>query len=166
MITSLDAYRVYFDWSNPANFNQLTIRGSKAYCNASRPKYVYAVGNLKLLPGNKYYWEISLENGVNFKIGVIRASASMLQDMEIKEAYTLSSRGFIQSATFEKGDDTQNRFCAGDKVGVFFDSEKGTLTYFLNDKRLGTFFISNLFKTEVFHPVACLLSEGELLSVL
>lgn len=162
----MDAYKIYFDWSNPAGFSELTIRGSKAYCNTSRPKYIYAVGNMKLLPDNQYYWEILLENGVNFKIGVLRASAIMNKDLEIKEAYTLSSRGFIQSAVFEKGDDTQNRYCAGDKVGVFFDSEKGTVTYFLNEKRLGTFFISQLIKTEVFYPVVCMLTEGELVSVL
>ncbi len=109
----LEAYRIYFDWTNPANFTELSIRGSKALVMESRPKYVYAVGCHKLIPGCQYYWEVVLENGVNFKVGVIKASSSFSQDIDIKEAFTFSSRGMIQSAAFEKGEDTTYKFSAG-----------------------------------------------------
>lgn len=94
-VDEAEAYRIYFDWTNPADFTELAIRGSKALLLSSRPKYAYAVGSHKLIPGCKYYWELSLEVGVNFKVGVIKASTAMVEDMDVKEAYTLSSRGFI-----------------------------------------------------------------------
>ena len=132
------AYKVSFEWSNPAGLSELLIKDNKVLCVSGKPKYAYAVGQQKLLPGGKYYWEILLENGVNFKVGVVKASSAFDGDLDIKEACTLSSRGLIQSSVFEKGEDTQQKYSAGDKLSLFYDGEKGTLSYYLNEKRLGT----------------------------
>lgn len=162
----LSAYKISFEWSNPGGLSELLIKDNKVLCISGKPKYAYAVGQQKLLPGGKYYWEILLENGVNFKVGVVKASSTFDLDLEIKEACTLSSRGFIQTPNFEKGEDTHQKYSAGDKLALFYDGEKGSLTYFLNEKRIGILYLSISFKTDPYYPVVCLLTEGEMLSAL
>jgi len=168
MTEQLEVYRIYFDWANPAGLSEVTLRGGWALCNSSKAGYLYIVGNHRLIPDCKYFWEISLETGVNFKIGVVRAGATMADSLDLKEAYVLTSRGVVQSAVQdkpEKEEDSQIKYCSGDKVGVFYDGQKGTIIYYINGRKLGTFFVSSAFKKETFLPVVCMMTEGELLSV-
>jgi hypothetical protein len=161
-----DSYKIYFDWTNVSNFCELELKGGSVHCVESRPKYAYAIGNHRLTAGEKYYWEIQLVNGVNFKLGVIKSGGAMKKDYDSKDVFTFSSRGVLHSANFEKGENTDIQFSAGDVVGVLFDGEKGVMSYSLNRKKIGTFFLSLALKTETFYPLACLMSEGEVLTVL
>lgn len=161
----LDPYRIYFEWSNPAQFDEITLRDAKVLCNSSRTHSAYAIGNYRLLPGYKYFWEIKCENGVNFKVGIVKSSFEPKKDLNISDVCLFSSRGMVQSQGSEKGVDTTFKYSAGDTLGVHFDGVKGSLTYFLNGKRLGTFFVSSILKQEVFQPIVYLMTEGELLSV-
>lgn len=164
-IEACESYRIKFDWANPASFAEVSIRNNKAMCTTSRTNFVFLAGNFKLLPGNTYFWEVSLDNGVNFKVGIIKASGLLKKELDPKDTFLLTSRGFAICSSSDKPVDYSVKYSAGDKIGIYYDGIRGSLTYYLNGIRQGIFFVSAALKNEVFYPLACMMTEGELFSV-
>lgn len=155
---------IYFSWITSNLDPKLKHNGSDILnCLSSIGPYKNAYGFFPLLPNGIYYWEILIRKGTYFKIGIVSFENEKENIKgafsDISFGYAYYSQGELRSGSNKKGPLYGEGFGAGDNVGVLFDRNKGTLSFFLNGKDLGIAF-SKINKKMIFFPaVACLLKD-------
>lgn len=102
--------------------------------------------------------------GAHFKIGIMIKKDNLPCDIAFsdeKDGYAFYSLGELRNGTNQHTKEYGRPFGNEDVVGVYFDTRKGYLAYFLNREFQGPAFMSMDFKTNTFIPAAACLIEDE-----
>ncbi len=122
------------------------------------------------MPGFKYVFEVKMNKGNNFKIGVSRknidfnlvlAALTMQAFSDTDKGWAYYSSGYLRHNSGGSGPNYGESFKEGDIVGVFVDLVAPRVFFSKNGKVFGTAYDSKEFLTGDLYPACCCLSKDE-----
>lgn len=130
-----------------------------------------AFGTSPLTPGRRYYFEIKLVKGSNFKIGIALSEARAEPDIAFSDTelgWAYYSNGQTRHNSKGTGDHYGETFKGKDIIGVYADLVQGCLFFAKNGRLYGDAFKSKKFTEEgnVFYPACSCLTKEESFEVM
>ena len=159
----------YFTWDINATSKRLKIMsgGLTIESQTSNGPMKTSTGTLELKPDNIYYWEVRIDKGNYFKIGVTKNKLidDLIAFSDNMNGWSFYSMGELRHNSNNSGGAYGIGYGVGDVIGIKFDQIVGNLSFYRNGKSLGTAFQSKEFTKFTFYPaIACLL-KGEQISI-
>jgi len=94
------------------------------------------------MSAGKYYWEITLSSGTSSDIGIFKTDATLSSSYLLEQAFGYSYVNNGQKFNNNTGTAYGASYTTGDIIGVAFDADNGTLTFYKNGSSQGTAFTS------------------------
>ena len=118
-------------------------------------------------PGNRYYFEVKLRKGHNFKIGICEESCLREPDQAFSDTtggFAYYSNGQLRHGSKGQGDFYGDTFRANDTIGCYVDLVAGHMFFSKNGQIYSDAFVGNktlLNPEKIFYPACCCLTKGE-----
>eukprot|EP01017_Pseudomicrothorax_dubius_P011000 TRINITY_DN14022_c0_g1_i2.p1 TRINITY_DN14022_c0_g1~~TRINITY_DN14022_c0_g1_i2.p1 ORF type:complete len:202 (-),score=19.91 TRINITY_DN14022_c0_g1_i2:150-755(-) len=167
-------YRFSWEFGPPFDsYFKLDHSKDQVTCLKSVGPFKSLYGDKILVPGNSYYWEITLVRGAQIKIGVVLDAfregtvkvdlpkGNLVCFSDTPYGWALYSSGELRHNNNQTGPRYCPPFGVGDIIGVLLDLQVGSLGFFLNGEYYGVAFKDPSFCQKCFYPAAAVLLKGE-----
>lgn len=94
------------------------------------------------MSAGKYYWEVTLSSGTSSDIGIFKTDATLSSSYLLEQAFGYSYVNNGSKYNNNSGTAYGATYTTGDIIGVAFDADAGTLTFYKNNTSQGTAFTS------------------------
>ena len=122
-------------------------------------------GQIPLLPGDRYHFEIMFLAGCNFKIGVCTNNRNLESAFcDSVDGYGYYSAGQLRNGSKTNGHKYGESFKGTNKqdvIGVYVDLVEGRIFFSKNGEMFPTAFEGLEFLDQEFYPACCCLTKNE-----
>jgi len=136
-------------------------------CSQSPGQFKTVLGDTPLVRGARYFFEIKIEGGSTFKIGVARREANVetgFSDSPLGWAFF--SQGQLRHNNGGDGPLYGKPFKQGDTVGVYVDLIEGRLLFAKNGEVFPVAYTSKDFVLHDLYPACSVLQKGDKIEML
>ena len=159
-----DFVRMPFSWDPNRTCKHLELSEWEKVASSSTSNYSFktTLGSFPFTPGFKYYFEVKMLKGNNFKIGVAKEDCDLtIAFSDTPKGWAYYSSGYLRHNSGGDGPQYGEAYTANDTVGVYVDLVNGELFFSKNGKVFGTAYKNEEFLKNELYPACCCLTKGE-----
>jgi len=160
------------DYVNTENMgSDEELRHDSRLCTSKTSLHSFkcAFGTEPFEPNCRYYFEVKLLKGTNFKIGIAESQCRDEPDVAFSDGtkgYAYYSNGQLRHNSKGSGQIYGETFRCKDTIGCYVDLVEGVVFFSKNGLVFGDAFRGDYLMNKTFYPACCCLTKGESFEVL
>ena len=160
----LDTFnRIFFTWDRQFKSQNMTLSEDSLHVTCEQEgsvsQFKSVLGSERLRPGDRYFFEVKLTHGSNFKIGIATRKSDLEMAFSDKEhGWAYYSSGFLRHNSGGDGPSYGQSYGTGSTIGVYVDLIDGKMFFSKDSKVFPAAYESKEFlKLELYPACSCFL---------